>query len=106
LFFTPIILGENMSTNPSPVYDVGKVLTATEAVGVGKQTPRVYVPRIVHVDWATVHVLIGVASHEAWRILAKKYHMIRLKGKFAEHKKLTGDLMRKWCWELVAAKLG
>jgi hypothetical protein len=94
-----------MSTNPGEVGVIGGVITATEAVGIGKQTPRVYVPRIIHVDWATIHVLIGVASHEAWRILAKRYKMIRLKGKFAEHKKVTGDLMRKWCWELVQAKL-
>jgi hypothetical protein len=86
--------------------EVGAVISAAQAVGIGKQTPRVYVPRIVHVDWASVHVLIGVASHTAWRIIAKRNKMIRLKGKFAEHKKLTGDLMRKWCWELVEAKIG
>jgi len=93
-----------MSTNPSPELP-GTVMSAAEAIGIGKQTPRVYVGRIIKVDWATVHVLIGVASHVAWKILAKRYKMIRLKGKSAEHKKLTGDLMRKWCWELVSAKL-
>jgi hypothetical protein len=92
-------------SNPE-VVGVGAVMSATEALGVGKQTPRVYVPRIIHVDWATVHVLIGVASHTAWKILAKRYKMIRLKGKFAEHKKLTGDLMKKWTWDLVSAKIG
>lgn len=92
-----------MSANPTQIG--GVVMTAAEAESIGKQTPRVYVPRIVHVDWATIHVLIGVASHEAWRLLAKKYKMIRLKGKFSEHKKLTGDLMRKWCWELVGGTL-
>jgi hypothetical protein len=90
---------------PSPEVTVTGAISASEAVSIGKQTARVYVPRIIHVDWATVHVLIGVASHVAWKMLAKKYKMIRLKGKFAEHKKLTGDLMRKWCWELVADKL-
>jgi hypothetical protein len=90
----------------NPEVAVGAVISAAQAVGIGKQTPRVYVPRIVHVDWATVHVLIGVASHTAWRMLAKRYKMIKLKGKFAEHKKLTGDLMRKWCWELIEAKIG
>jgi len=91
-------------SNPSPELGTA-VITAEEALRIGKQTPRVYVGRIVRVDWAAVHVLIGVASHEAWRILAKRYKMIRLKGKFAEHKKLTGDLMRKMCWDLVSAKL-
>jgi hypothetical protein len=91
--------------SPSPEVTVTGAISASEAVSIGKQTARVYVPRIIHVDWATVHVLIGVASHVAWKMLAKKYKMIRLKGKFAEHKKLTGDLMRKWCWELVADKL-
>jgi len=91
-------------SNPSP--EIGGVITATEAVGIGKQTPRVYVPRIVHVDWATIHILIGVASHTAWKILAKRYKLIRLKGKFSEHKKVTGDLMRKWCWELVKDQIG
>jgi hypothetical protein len=82
------------------------VMAAAEAVGIGKQTPRVYVPRIHHVDWATIHVLIGVASHVAYELLAKRYKMIRLKGKFSEHKKVTGDLMKKWCWELVSGQLG
>jgi hypothetical protein len=91
--------------SPGPEVTVTGAISASEAVSIGKQTARVYVPRIIHVDWATVHVLIGVASHVAWKMLAKKYKMIRLKGKFAEHKKLTGDLMRKWCWELVADKL-
>jgi hypothetical protein len=81
------------------------VMAAAEAVGIGKQTPRVYVPRIVHVDWNTIHILIGVASHVAWKLLAKRYKLIRLKGKFAEHKKITGDLMKKWCWELVSNQL-
>jgi len=76
-------------------------ISASEAVRIGKQTGRTYVPRIIHVDWDTVHTLIGVASHVAWKILASKYQMIRLKGKFSEHKQLTGELMRKWCWELV-----
>ena len=80
-------------------------MAVAEAVSVGKQTPSIYVPRIVHVDSATVHVLIGVASHTAWRILAKRYKTIRLKGKAAEHHKVTGDLMKKWCWELVSASL-
>jgi hypothetical protein len=94
-----------MAASPGPEVTVTGAISASEAVSIGKQTARVYVPRIIHVDWATVHVLIGVASHVAWKMLAKKYKMIRLKGKFAEHKKLTGDLMRKWCWELVADKL-
>jgi hypothetical protein len=94
-----------MVASPSPEATVTGAISASEAVSIGKQTARVYVPRIIHVDWATVHVLIGVASHVAWKMLAKKHKMIRLKGKFAEHKKLTGDLMRKWCWELVADKL-
>jgi len=80
-------------------------ITADEALRIGKQTERVYVPRVIHIDWETVHTLIGVASHVAWKILSKKYKMIRLRGKFAEHKKLTGDLMRKWCWEIVEPKL-
>lgn len=86
-----------------------EVITASEALGIGKQTPRVYVPRIVHVLWKEqMHVLIGVASHIAWKTLAKKYRQIRLRGydKFKEHKRLTGDLMKKWCWELVEDKLG
>jgi len=88
---------------------VPEVITASEALGIGKQTPRVYVPRIVHVLWKEqMHVLIGVASHIAWKTLAKKYRQIRLRGydKFKEHKRLTGDLMKKWCWELVEDKLG
>jgi len=94
-----------MSANPNP-NPIGEVrITAAEAVGIGKQTPRVYVPRIIHVDWATIHVLIGVASHVAWKTLAKRYRMIRLRGKFAEHKKLIGDLMKAWTWELVAGAL-
>jgi hypothetical protein len=90
----------------NPEVGMGAVISASQAVSIGKQTPRVYVPRIVHVDWATIHVLIGVASHTAWRVLAKRYKMIKLKGKFAEHKKLTGDLMRKWSWEIVETKIG
>jgi len=83
------------------------VITATEAIGIGKQTPRVYIPRIHRVLWKEqVHVLIGVASHIAWETLAKKYKMIRLRGKFDEHKRVTGDLMKKWCWELVEPAIG
>ena len=89
----------------SPMGEYGGMMAVTEAIGVGKQTPRIYVPRIVHVDIATVHVLIGVASHTSWKILARKYKTIRLKGKASEHHKVTGDLMRKWCWELVSASL-
>ena len=91
-----------MSANPSPEL---RVISAEEAARIGKQTARVYVPRIVHVDWETIHVLIGVAAHTAWKTLAKKYKMIRLRGKREEFHRLTGDLMRKWCWELVEAKL-
>ena len=94
-----------MVASPGPEVAVTGAISASEAVGIGKQTARVYVPRIVHVDWATVHVLIGVASHVAWKMLAKKYKMIRLKGKSAEHKKLTGDIMRKVCWELISERL-
>jgi len=86
----------------------GEVIAATEALGIGKQTERVYIPRIVHVLWKEqMHVLIGVASHTAWKMLAKKYKQIRLRGydKFKEHKRLTGDLMKKWCWEIVETKL-
>ena len=82
-----------------------RAISASDAAGIGKQTPRVYVPRIIHVDWATIHVLIGVASHVAWKILAKKYKVIRLKGKFAEHKGVISDLMKKWCWELVEGRI-
>jgi len=80
-------------------------VTAEAAMAYGKKTARTYVPRIIHVDWKTVHTLIGVASHVAWAILAKKYKLIRLKGHFDEHKKLTGELMRKWCWEIVEKEI-
>jgi len=83
-------------------------ISVSEALGIGKQTERVYVPRIIHVDWKSqVHVLIGVASHVAWAILANKYKTIRLRGydKFREHKQLTGALMKAWCWELVEDKI-
>jgi len=86
-----------------------EVIAAAEAIGIGKQTPRVYVPRIYHVLWKEqMHVLIGVASHLAWKILARKYKQIRLRGydKFKEHKRLTGDLMKKWCWEIIEGKIG
>jgi len=79
-------------------------LTAEEALRVGKETERVYVPRIIHVDWKSqVHVLIGRASHVAWAQLALKYKTLRLRGydKFKEHKQMTGALMKAWCWELV-----
>jgi len=79
--------------------------TADAALSYGKKTGRTYVPRIIHIDWGTVHTLIGVASHAAWVILARKYKMIRLKGKFQEHKQLTGQLMRKWCWEIAEKML-
>lgn len=80
-------------------------MTASEAVGKGKQTARVYVPRIVHVEWPTVHALIGVATHTAWAILARKYKTIRLVGKSSELHQLAGDLMKAWCWELVEGKI-
>jgi len=76
-----------------------------EALRIGKQTARIYVPRIIHVDWETVHILIGVASHVAWRELAKRYKQIRLRGHFDEHKKLTGAIMKAWCWEIVSRQL-
>jgi hypothetical protein len=85
--------------------EVTGVPSGVEMAKVAKRTARVYVPRIVHVDWATIHVLIGHASHEAWRILAKKNGMIRLRGLFNEHKKLTGLIMKKWCWDLVSEQL-
>lgn len=77
---------------------------AESALRFGKKTARVYTPRIIHIDWKTqMHVLIGVASHAAWCILAMKYKTIRLRGydKFKEHKRLTGDLMKAWTWELA-----
>ena len=91
------------TTNPAPAQ-----ITASAALSFGKKTPRVYVPRIVHVLWKEqMHVLIGVASHAAWCILAKKYKAVRLKGydKFKEHKRLTGDLMKAWCWEIVSGQI-
>jgi len=84
-------------------------IAVTEAIGIGKQTPRVYVPRIHHVAWKEqMHVLIGVASHLAWETLAKKYKLVRLKGydKFKEHKALIGSLMKGWCWDLVSTAIG
>jgi len=86
--------------------NIGEIPTYQQAVGIGKRTARVYVPRIVHIDVNAVHVLIGVATHTAWRILARRYRMIRLKGKSAELHKLTGDIMRKWVMEFVDAQLG
>jgi len=100
-------MASNPSPSPAPYGQ--EVITYKEALGIGKQTARVYTPRIIHVLWKEqIHVLIGVASHMAWRILARKYKQIRLRGydKFKEHKRLTGDLMRKWCWEIVAEQLG
>jgi hypothetical protein len=79
-------------------------IEAARALSFGKKTARVYTPRIVHLDWKSqVHVLIGAASHAAWCILARKYKSIRLRGydKFKEHKRLTGDLMKAWCWEIA-----
>jgi len=84
-------------------------ITAAEALAIGKQTPRVYVKRIHGVLWKEqMHVLIGVASHAAWETLAKKYKLIRLKGydKFKEHKRLIGDLMKAWCWDIVEPQIG
>jgi len=81
------------------------IIAMAEAVAIGKLTPRVYIPRIIHVDWKTIHILIGVASHVAWKTLAKKYKMIRLRGKFDEHKRLIGDLMRAWTWEAVEGQI-
>jgi len=81
-------------------------ITAEEALAIGKQTPRVYIPRIHHVLWKEqMHVLIGVAAHKAWEILAKKYKLIRLRGKRKEFHKLTGDLMQAWCWEIVKGQI-
>ena len=74
------------------------------AISFGKKTARVYAPRIIHVDWKTIHTLIGVASHFAWRELAKKGKTLRVD--FNQHKKLTGELMKKWCWELIEKQLG
>lgn len=83
----------------------GTTITASSALSTGKQTAHVYVPRIVHVDWASVHALIGVATHTAWAILARKYKSIRLVGKSAELHRLAGDLMKAWCWELVEGQI-
>lgn len=80
-------------------------LSATEAVSVGKQTAAVYTPRIIHVDVESVHTLMGVASHEAWKTMAKKYKSIRQKGKAGEMHRLAGDYMKAWCWELVAGQI-
>ena len=66
-----------------------------------KQTARVYVPRITHVPVETVHVLVGVASHAAWKTLSDRYQMLRLKGKSAELHRLTGDLMKSWCYKIA-----
>jgi len=83
-------------------------IKAETALAFGKKTARVYTPRIIHVLWKEqMHVLIGVASHAAWLILAKKYKAVRLRGydKFKEHKRLTGDLMKAWCWEIVSSQI-
>jgi len=80
-------------------------ITATDALAVGKQTPRVYVPRIIHVAWEDVHVLIGVATHEAWKAMVKKYKTIRQVGKSAELRRAAGDLMKAWCYELILERL-
>jgi hypothetical protein len=51
-----------------------------------------------------MHVLVGAASHAAWCVLAKKYKTVRLRGydKFKEHKRLTGDFIKAWCWEIAS----
>jgi len=74
-------------------------LTALQAAAIKKMTERQYVGRIVRVPWTVVHSLIGVASHVAWDILSDRYQSVRVP--FAEHKKLTGEIMKKWCWEIV-----
>jgi hypothetical protein len=91
---------------PAPV--VAPKISASKALEYGKKTGRVYTPRIIHVAWKEqLHVLIGVASHAAWCILALKYKTVRLRGydKFKEHKRLTGDLMKAWTWELVESQI-
>lgn len=80
-------------------------VSAERAMSVPKAAGRAYVGRIVHIDWDVVHTLIGKASHLAYLILAKKYKTIRLRGHFDEHKRLTGDIMRAWCWELAEKKI-
>jgi hypothetical protein len=80
-------------------------IKAEAALAFGKKTARVYVPRIIHVAWKEqMHTLIGVASHASWCILARKYKTVRLRGydKFKEHKRLTGDLVKAWTWEIVS----
>jgi len=97
-----------MAVAPRPAVTAAPAISASAALSFGKKTPRVYIPRIIHVLWKEqVHVLIGVASHAAWCILAKKYKTVRLKGydKFKEHKRLTGDLMKAWCWEIVSSQI-
>lgn len=92
----------------SPAAVAPAAITVEKALAYGKKTARVYVPRIIHVDWkGQMHVLVGVASHAAWLILAKKYKTVRLRGydKFKEHKRLTGDLIKAWCWEIVSSQI-
>lgn len=79
-------------------------MSATQAVSVGKQTNRVYVGRIIRVDKDVVKNLIGVASHEAWKTLARKHKSLKVPR--GEHNQLTGLLMKTWCWEIVASKIG
>jgi len=88
-------------------------ITAAAALGIGKITPRVYIPRVHHRLWKEqMHVLIGVASHIAYDMLSLKYKAIRLKGydKFKEHKATIASLIKTWLWELhepeVKAHLG
>ena len=104
-----------MAPSPSPEPEravaatvAGYRFSAEKALAFGKKTERVYVPRIIHADWKSVmHVIVGVASHIAWCILALKYKQIRLRGydKFKEHKQLTGSLIRTWVWELLEQKI-
>ena len=55
-------------------------ISVSEALRHEPQPGRTYIPRIIHVDAETIRrKLIGAASHIAWKILAGKYQMIRLR---------------------------
>jgi len=83
---------------------------AAELMKLPKVAERAYVPRKIHVDWDTVHHLIGQCSFIAWCVLVKKYNRTNLRSDvrpsdlkyFKEHKAAISRLMRAACVEIIS----
>ncbi len=70
-----------------------------------QKVERTYVPRKIHLDYKAAHLIIGVASHLAWKalIMNKQTSKHALRVPFQSHVALTGEIDKAIINQMLAS---